>query len=143
MGHFAKIGENNEVLSTIAVDNKDIVNEEGNEVEQIGIDYLTVVTGDSSWKQTSINSSFRTKLANVGDVYSEDMDCFHSIEPPYPSWSLNSSNCMWEAPTPKPDDVQEGYKYEWVELTQSWSEVALNDGEKASLNDAEKDSGEE
>jgi hypothetical protein len=35
---------------------------------------------------------------------------------PYPSWVLNTSTFLWEAPEPMPTDG----KYNWDELTKSW-----------------------
>jgi hypothetical protein len=36
---------------------------------------------------------------------------------PYPSWTLNTSTFLWEAPVPYPTD---GGAYVWNEATQSW-----------------------
>ena len=36
---------------------------------------------------------------------------------PYPSWILNTSTFLWEAPVPYPTD---GGNYVWDEATQSW-----------------------
>jgi hypothetical protein len=36
---------------------------------------------------------------------------------PYPSWILNTSTYLWEAPVPYPTD---GNEYVWNEATQSW-----------------------
>lgn len=36
---------------------------------------------------------------------------------PYPSWTLNTSTFLWEAPVPYPTD---GKFYVWDEATQSW-----------------------
>jgi hypothetical protein len=36
---------------------------------------------------------------------------------PYPSWILNTSTFLWEAPVPYPND---GKAYYWDEATQSW-----------------------
>ena len=36
---------------------------------------------------------------------------------PYPSWILDTSTFLWEAPVPYPDD---GKSYTWDEATQSW-----------------------
>ena len=41
MAHYAKLGLNSKVISVLVVDNDDITDENGNEVEQLGIDYLT------------------------------------------------------------------------------------------------------
>jgi hypothetical protein len=39
------------------------------------------------------------------------------ISKPYPSWILNTSTYLWEAPVPYPND---GKEYYWDEATQSW-----------------------
>ena len=36
---------------------------------------------------------------------------------PFPSWTLNTSTFLWEAPVPYPTD---GKNYYWDEATQSW-----------------------
>ena len=40
MAHFAKLGLNNEVIGVHVVDNVNLLDADGNEQEQIGIDYL-------------------------------------------------------------------------------------------------------
>ena len=124
MAHFAKLGPDNEVLSIVVVNNEDMTDEDGNEVEQKGIDLLSEVTGYSKWIQTSYNHTFRVKQATEGDVYNESLDCFHAIESPFPSWSFSDSTCKWEASVPYPDD---GKDYEWMELTKQWVKAPLVD----------------
>ncbi len=56
MAHFAKIDENNLVVTVHVVANKDILDDSGNESEAKGIEFLTKLHGDISpmyWKQTS------------------------------------------------------------------------------------------
>ncbi|MCS5589014.1 MAG: hypothetical protein NZ824_03490 [Candidatus Thioglobus sp.] len=120
MAHFAKIGLGYEVLRVIVVDNENILDAEGNESEQVGIDYITKITGYPFWKQSSYNDNFRGKHASRGFLYNPELDCFHEKEPPYESWSFSEETLRYEAPTPKPDD---GKEYEWVELTQKWVEI--------------------
>tara|TARA_Y100000310_G_scaffold247858_1_gene253606 strand:+ start:1396 stop:1557 length:162 start_codon:yes stop_codon:yes gene_type:complete len=49
----------------------------------------------------------------------EDGDAF--IAPtPFPSWILNETTCLWEAPVAYPDDEKE---YRWNEETTSWVEI--------------------
>ena len=43
---------------------------------------------------------------------------------PYPSWILNTSTFLWEAPTPPGPAPTEGGPYKWDEATLSW--VPLN-----------------
>ena len=98
----------------------------------IVIDEETLVLGywgnPSEWKQTSYNTHggqhpdgrpLRKNYAGVGYSYDEQRDAF--IPPkPFASWSLNESTCLWDAPTPMPND---GKMYLWDEPTLSWIEV--------------------
>jgi len=120
MAHYAKLGLNSKVISVLVVDNDDITDENGNEIEQLGIDYLAKGTGYPFWIQTSYNGNFRKNYAGIGYRYDDDLDAF--IPPkPYTSWSLNEDTCQWEAPTPMPDD---GAMYMWDEEIQDWSVLA-------------------
>jgi hypothetical protein len=116
MAHYAELNENNEVIYVVYMDNETITDENGNEVEELGIQHLHHHHGaDRRWVRTSYRGNFRGKYAGIGDTYREDLDMF--IGPsPYPSWILNETTGQWEAPTPRP----EGDYYVWDEDTTSW-----------------------
>lgn len=79
------------------------------------------------WIQTSYNTrggvhygpddepdggvALRKNYAGVGMLYDVDRDAFYTAKP-FPSWVLNDTTCLWEAPISKPD----GFYY--------WDEVA-------------------
>lgn len=118
MAHFAELDDNNVVKRVIVVDNKDTVDENGNEVEAVGIAFCQNLLG-GRWVQTSYNNKFRVRYASQGYTYDPSLDAF--IRPqPYPSWTLNTQTCDWDPPTPKPDD---GKPYSWDEGVLSWVEV--------------------
>jgi hypothetical protein len=118
VAHFAELNDNNVVTRVIVVDNKDTMDESGNEVEAIGVAFCQDLLG-GRWVQTSYNGNFRVRYAGIGYTYDVSLDAF--IRPqPYPSWTLNSQTCDWDAPTPKPDDDK---FYNWDEATLSWVEV--------------------
>lgn len=120
MAHFAELGENNIVLRVIVVDNKDTQDTHGVEQEEIGAEFCRRLLG-GTWKQTSYNASIRKNYAGMGYTYDSERDAF--IPPnPYPSWVLNEETCLWEAPTPKPQDDK---FYNWDEATTSWVEYQL------------------
>ena len=114
MSHFAKI-ENGTVTQVIVA-------------EQDVID--TGLFGDPNlWVQTSYNTlggvhvlggtPLRKNYAGIGYTYDSERDAF--IPPtPFTSWLLNEDSCLWQAPTPMPDD---GKMYSWDETTLSWIEV--------------------
>lgn len=55
-----------------------------------------------------------TNEAKIGGTYHFDKNKF--IDPqPYPSWILNETTCLWEAPVAKPENAGP-----WNESTQSW-----------------------
>ena len=115
MSHFAQIDENNIVTQVIVIE-QDVVD--------------SGLFGDpASWIQTSYNTSggvhllggtpLRKNYAGIGYTYDSTRDAF--IPPkPYNSWVLNEDTCLWEAPTPMPND---GKIYNWDEATTSWVEV--------------------
>ncbi len=130
MASFAKIGLNNKVIEVLSVHDNELKDANGVEQENIGIDFLTKLTGWAIWKQTSYNTAanvhllggtpFRKNHAAIGYTYDEDRDAFIPKKP-YASWTLNEETCLWEAPVVKPDD---GKIYSWNEETKQWD---LND----------------
>ena len=117
MAHFAQT-ENNIVTKVIVVDNKDTANEEGIEIEQIGIDFCSNLLG-GTWKQTSYNAKIRKNYAGVGYTYDETLDAF--IPPkPFDSWILDTDKAQWKAPVDYPNDDK---KYSWNEETKSWDVI--------------------
>ena len=119
MAHFAKLDSNNVVTFVTAGRDED----NGRE------DELTARTGDV-YKQTSYNTHggvhslggtpFRKNYAGIGYTYDSQRDAF--IPPKsFPSWVLNESSCLWQAPITMPTDNK---RYEWNETNQSWDEIA-------------------
>lgn len=130
MGHYAKI-INGKVVKVIVSTHDFIQNYKDGEPEYT--EY------PSSWVKTSYNTrggihykpntntpseyqskSLRKNFAGTNFTYDEERDAF--IPPkPYDSWTLNEETCLWESPTPYPDD---GNQYRWDEETLSWVEIS-------------------
>ena len=120
MAHFAEIDENGVVLRVLVVDNAQ---------ENDGQNFLANTLGlGGTWLKTSYNTSggvhtsggtpFRKNYAGVGYTYDSGRDAF--IPPkPYPSWVLNETSCVYEAPVAMPTDGL----YTWNEETTSWDLV--------------------
>ena len=120
MAHFAKLDEQNNVIEVYCLHNNELLDENGQESEAKGIQFLTEWSGGySNWKQTSYNGNLRKNYAGIGYNYMDSIDAFVAPQP-YPSWSLNSDTYLWDAPTPMPTD---GERYTWDEATTSWVEV--------------------
>jgi len=119
MAYFAKLDNNNIVIEVHCVANDELLDENGIEIEQKGIDFLTAWSGGyTNWKQTSYNGTIRKNYAGIGYTYQADIDAFVAPKP-YASWTLDA-NAQWQAPTAMPTD---GKMYSWNEETLAWVEV--------------------
>jgi hypothetical protein len=113
MAHFAKV--NNGIVEKVIVAESEFFN-------------TFVDSSPGHWIQTSYNTHggqhpegrpLRKNYAGIGYTYDAQRDAF--IPPkPYASWELNEDTCLWDPPTPYPDD---GAKYTWNESTTSWDLV--------------------
>jgi hypothetical protein len=123
MAHFAKV--ENGIVARVIVAEQDVVD-------------ALVETVPGFWVQTSYNTrggvhyepnsdtpsadqskALRKNFAGVNFTYDATRDAF--IPPkPFESWTLNEDTCLWEAPTPKPED---GKFYFWDEVILSWVEA--------------------
>lgn len=98
MAHFAKLDENNNVLEVHVVHNNELLDENGVEQEQKGINFLIAWSGGYPyWKQTSYNANFRKNYCNPGWTYDAARDAFI---PPKPSADavLDETTCQWIVP---------------------------------------------
>lgn len=132
MAYYAKLDENNIVLAVHIISNE-ITTIDGIELEQRGVDFLTELYGYPLWKQTSYNTqagehaegkkAFRKNYAGIGFIYDEERDAF--IPPkPFPSWILDEQTCRWQAPVPRPDDIDLCF---WNEENQEWVEHPVSE----------------
>ena len=115
MAHFAKINVDNEVIYVIKLHNDVLLNDQNNEDEQTGIDFLNNNIEQATWVQTSYNNNFRKTYAGIGYTYDFENDVFISPKP-FDSWSLDS-NFDWQPPVERPDDEN---VYDWNETNASW-----------------------
>ena len=81
-----------------------------------------------TWLQTSYNTHgnqhpegrpLRGNYASIGYTYDATNDVFYAPQP-FPSWILNNTIWLWEAPVAMPTD---GKKYKWDEATTNWVET--------------------
>ena len=128
MAHFATIDNStNKVINVEVVNNAVITDSDGNEQEQLGIDFLEQIHGGGgvTYKQTFYNNNIRKNYACVGGTYDADKDAFIDPRPlregiVFNSWVLNTTTCKWEAPVSYPSD---GKPYKWNEDTRLWDEI--------------------
>jgi len=114
MAHFAKV--NNNIVEQVIVAEPEFFD-------------TFVDTSPGRWIQTSYNTiggvhilggtPLRKNFAGIGYTYDAQRDAFISPKP-YNSWTLNETSCLWEPPTPYPNDDN---RYTWNESTTSWDVV--------------------
>lgn len=122
MAHFAQLDETNTVTRVVVIPNDTLLDENGNEVESLGVAACESLIGPGNWVQTSYNANFRKQFAGIGYTYNSDADVFISCQPSdNPSWVLDA-NFDWEPPVAEPT---EGGPYEWNEQTQTWDQVTV------------------
>tara|TARA_R100000808_G_scaffold2400_1_gene9594 strand:+ start:1427 stop:1882 length:456 start_codon:yes stop_codon:yes gene_type:complete len=144
MAHFAKLGANGKVIQVLTLDNKDMQDHEGKEVEAIGQQYLELHNNwpAQMWIQTSYNTkatkhssgddskAFRGNYAGIGYEWDEDNQIFWPKKP-YASWVKDTTTANWKSPigdAPALTAEQQSqndagthfWKHKWNEAGQSW-----------------------
>jgi hypothetical protein len=134
MAHFAKISEENKVLSVHVVHDND-TSRDGEELEDAGQSNLQRIHSwpANLWIKCSYNTyqgthrkggiPFRGNYPSVG----WDWDLTNEIfipEKPYPSWTLNIAEARWQSPIGDAPALSEEEAmislYGWNEATQAW-----------------------
>jgi hypothetical protein len=114
MSHFAKIVDGKVTQVIVA--------------EQEFFDTF-VDSSPGTWLQTSYNTHgnqhsegrpLRGNYAGIGYTYDATNDVFYAPQP-FPSWILNNTTWLWEAPVAYPTD---GKLYKWDETTTNWTETS-------------------
>ena len=130
MAHYAKLDENNVVLETIVIADRDCLDENGDECEENGRRMCEALTGHARWKKTSYNTregiyydpntgepsadqskAFRLNYALPRMKYDDDLDGFvEGIEAKkYPRMIIDPTTGYYKLPrptTPEPEDLQ-------------------------------------
>lgn len=82
MAHFAKLDDDNKVLEVIVIANSDCGGGTFPKSEPIGQAFIASLNIDGRWLQTSFNSNFRRKYAQIGYQYDNAQDAFFGDEIP-------------------------------------------------------------
>lgn len=121
MAHFAQLDENNVVLQVIVVHNNELLDDQNQESELLGIAFCKSLFGENTiWKQTSYHATIRKNFAGIGYTFDSNLDAFIPAKP-YPSWLLDETTCSWNSSVAYPED---GNRYVWNEQTLSWDVIA-------------------
>ena len=117
MSHYAKV--NNGKVEQVIVAEADF--------------FKTFVdSSPGQWIQTSYNTkgnvhygqdgkpdsgiALRGNYAGIGYIYDQTNDVFYAPQP-FPSWILDKTTWLWNAPIPYPTD---GKQYKWNETIKNW-----------------------
>ena len=138
MGHWARIDENNIVQEVIVIKEAELdTGNWGDKSNWIKTSYNTfegkhyVPKEHQDWSEESADQSkaLRFRYAGKGMKYDATNDVFYTQQP-YPSWVLNNTSWIWEAPIDLPNLTQEqidaGNYHTWDEdayqadNTQGW-----------------------
>ena len=122
MSHYAQIDANNIVINVITGREESNFSDEAALAEE---QYFAEFYG-GTFKQASYNTQggvhlfggvpLRKNYPGLGFTYDPVKDAF--IPPcPLKGWVLNDDTCLWQPPTPMPDD---GYDWDWNEDTEQW-----------------------
>jgi hypothetical protein len=106
MAYFAELDTNNIVLRVIAIADADLLDENGNEIEALGIARCKQLFGENTiWLQTSYNTlanvhangktPFRKNFAGIGFAYDAQRDAFIEPKPEGEGWLLDETTCIW------------------------------------------------
>ena len=138
MAHYAKLGANNKVIAVHVVADKDCLNADGIEDEEVGRQFLERIHSWPLWKKTSYNTfnnthrlggtPFRGNYAGIGMTYDDDNDIFIGKKP-YASWVLNVAEARWQSPIGDAPAMSEEehltHRYVWNESTGAWEKTAI------------------
>ena len=144
MAHFAKIGMNGKVIQVLTMDNEEMKDDQGNEIEAKGQEWLERHNNwpAQMWIQTSYNTyenkhssgddskAFRGNYAGIGYIWDEDNNIFLPPKP-YPSWVKDLDNASWKSPAGNQPELTaeqktqneagtHGWQYDWNEDGQKW-----------------------
>ena len=109
MAHFARLNDKNIVETVIVVNDNDVKDGNGDEVESVGIAFCEGLTGGGTWKQTSYNANHghgkRGNYAGIGMTYLTNVttlgvastDIFIEQQP-FDSWSIGVNTATWYSP---------------------------------------------
>mgnify|MGYP003125629101 CR=1 FL=1 len=138
MAHFAKIGMNGKVIQVLTMDNEEMKDDQGNEIEAKGQEWLERHNNwpAQMWIQTSYNTyknkhasgddtkAFRGNYAGIGYEWDEDNNIFWSKKP-FASWVKDTSTASWispigDAPELTEEQIADKKVYTWNETEQRW-----------------------
>ena len=138
MAHFAQLDSNNHVVQVIVLDNNDILDENGDDSEALGLAFCRNHIGDNSsvWKQTHYSAvegkGTRGNYAGVGCTFLTNVetlgvgstDIYIGINT-NPSWTVGLQTAKYYPPNNPGWQPNMTYQ-ESTEFSYSWNESNYN-----------------
>jgi len=142
MAHFSKLGINGKVIQVVPLEDKYLLDGDGNENEKIGQQYLErnhnwpaemwIKTSYNTYKNqhTEGGTPFRGNYGAIGSIWDEDNQIFWPRKP-YPSWVKDVATASWkspigDAPNLTSEQISQNeaethsWDYVWNEEEESW-----------------------
>ncbi len=109
MSYFAKLDDNNVVIENIVAEQ----------------DFVDSLNDDHTYIQYDKKSTGKENTATIGSTWDASNSGFIPIKP-FESWSWNSTDWVWEAPTPIPEPSEDSF-YIWNEDNSTWDSVSIGE----------------
>jgi hypothetical protein len=128
MSHFAQIDDNSIVQQVLVITQEEIdTGIWGDPIKWIQTSYNThggiyyIPNSEPPTPDPDQSKALRKNYAGIGFTYLANGPSGEGfVAPsPYPSWIMNSTSYLWEAPVPLPVPHNPPY-YDWDEATLSW-----------------------
>ena len=122
MAEFAELDSNNNVIQALVIDDKHCGGP-ADTGDELGQNFLRKIFLNSNaiWKRTSVDLSFRGKLAGKGSTYDSVKNIFVPVKE-HSSWVFNETTYEWDPPFPRPDPDINNKPSKWDEASQKWLE---------------------
>lgn len=112
MAHYAELDSESIVLRVVCLDNSVMENEQGQRVEEIGVDFLRSLYGQETiWKQNSYNTRAGIHYDPDTNIPSEDQSKALRKNFPYIGWAYDSIRDAFINPKPIVPPEMEQYVY--------------------------------
>tara|TARA_B100001093_G_scaffold518045_1_gene601525 strand:- start:6336 stop:6710 length:375 start_codon:yes stop_codon:yes gene_type:complete len=122
MAHFVRLDKNNIVVETIVVSNSVILDKNGQENEQLGIQWLKNFRGgQGTWRKTSYSGKEREKFAGIGYKY-DTINDIYTPPKPFDSFVWDKTIKNWKPPVALGKDLKPE-EYEWDEFNKTWKKI--------------------
>jgi len=130
MAHFALINKSNNIVeNVIVIANEEILDENGNEQESLGVEICKRHFGENyNYLQCSYNDRIRGKYPAIGETYDQEIDAFMPVKP-FDYFVFDENNWEWVPPN-RPQETEkmilDDVNYTWSFSSKEWVPTPIN-----------------